>query len=228
MRIMSMHKATPDMEAGLPPSQELLAGMGPLMGEMMSSGIFVAGEGLRPSSLGVRLRFSRGTRTITKGPLTGSNELVAAFAIVKTATIEEAIEFASRGARADAEIDVRPVTENWDLGFGPKPAGENKTRYMVIYKADKASESGARNTIADDPIVLTKGALQPSAKAIRLRFKGGRREVIDGPFAESKELIAGYTLLELSSIEPAIDWASRFAKFFPEIEIDIRPMYDES
>ena len=225
MRIMSMHKATPDMEAGAPPSPELMAGMGPMIGEMMQAGIFVAGEGLRPSSLGVRLNFSGGKRTITRGPLRGSNELLAAYAIVKTATLDEAIEFASRSARPDAEIDVRPVTEAWDLGMMPKPAGETGTRYMILYKADRQSESGARNTIPGESIVLASGALQPSAKGLRLRYKGGRQTIVDGPFAESKELVAGFTILEVPSVETAVQWAGRFAKFFPELEIDIRPMY---
>ena len=82
MRFISMHKATKDMEAGLPPSPAVMAGIGPLMGEMIQTGIFRAGEGLRPSSHGVRVRFRAGERTITPGPLPGENELIDGYLIV--------------------------------------------------------------------------------------------------------------------------------------------------
>jgi hypothetical protein len=224
MRIMSMHKATPDMEAGTPPPPEVLEAVGPLMGEMMQAGIFVAGEGLRPSSQGVRLRFSSGKRTIVQGPLRGENELVSAYAIVKTASIDEAIEFASRGAAADAVIDVRPVAEPWDFG-APRPANETKTRYMVIYKADARSESGVRPPEISAPLVIDAGRLQASSKGRRLRFRNGKATVIDGPFTESKELIAGFSILEVPSIDDAVPWATRFAKLFGNLEIEMRPMY---
>jgi len=223
MRVMSMHKATPDMEKGVPPPPEVMEGMGPLMGELMQSGIFVAGEGLRPSAEGVRLLFSSGSRTISKGPLPGANELVSAYAIVKTASIDEAIEFASRGAADDAVIDVRPVTEPWDFG-APRPSHETKTRYMVIYKADARSESGVHPPELDDPLVIAAGRLQPSAKGRRIQFRNGTQTVTDGPFTESKELIAGFTIFDVPSIDDAVPWAERFAKLIGDIEIELRPM----
>jgi hypothetical protein len=223
MRIMSMHKATPDMEAGAPPPVEVMAGMGPLIEEMAKAGIFIAGEGLLPSSRGVRLRFERGRRTITQGPLHGSNELMSAYAIVKTDSIEEAIEWASRGAAPDAEIDVRPVCEPWDFG-APRPASETKTRYMVIYKADASSESGKRLALTDDPIVVGAASLQPSSNGRRIHFRDGRSTITDGPFTESKELIAGFSILELPSLDEAASWAARFAVMFPEIQVELRPM----
>lgn len=230
MRYISMHKATPSMEAGEPPSQELIAGMGPLMEEMMKAGVFLAGEGLRPSSLGVRVRFSGGKRTVTPGPFTGSNELIDRYLIVRVRSIEEAIEWASRFAGAgDAEIDVRPVTEAWDLGFMPKPPEETTTRFMILHKADAASESAARPTAFTDHTgpgaLLAAEVLQPSAKGVRLRFSGGKRVILDGPFTESKELIAGFSIMELASKEEAIEWATRFAHLIGDVEIDIRPLY---
>ena len=197
-----------------------MAGIGPLMGEMMEAGVFVSGEGLRPSSEGVRLRFVGGKRTVANGPLSGSNELTAAFSIVRAHSIEEAIEFATRFAGADSEIDVRPVNEPWDLGFAPKPDGV-PVRFMIIQKADKATESGARpRSFTGDAVVL-----QPSGKGVRLKFAGDKRHVIDGPFTESKELIAGYAILDVKSKDEAIEWASRFAVLIGDIEIDITPLY---
>jgi hypothetical protein len=231
MRYISMHKSDKKMEAGEPPSPEVIAGMGPLIGEMMQAGIFLGGEGLRPSALGVRVRYSDGRRTIVKGPFAGGNELIAAFSIVKVKSIEEAIEWSSRFATVagNVELDIRPVTEPWDLGFFPKPAGETGTRFMVAQKADAASEAGAvrgRGTGDAGGVLLASESLQPSAKGVRLHFAKGKRTITDGPFTESKELIAGYSIMRAESIEGPIEWASRFAALVGDVEIDIRPLYD--
>ena len=231
MRWISIHKSTKSMEAGELPGQKIMEGIGPLMEEMNRAGVFLAGEGLRPSSLGVRLRFSNGNRTIQKGPLSGSNELVAAFSIVKVKTIDDAIEWATRFAPAgDSEIDVRPVTEYWDLGLMPKPEDETMTRFMIARKADRNSEAGGANAAAVQPAeigqLLVSERIAPSAKGTRLRFKDGKRTIIDGPFTESKELIAGYSIMQSDSREALIGWATRFADLLGDVEIDIRPLFD--
>ena len=240
MRFMSMHKATPGMEADEPPTPELMAGMGVLLGELEQAGVFIAGEGLRSSSHGVRVRFSGGKRTVTKGPFAGPNELMDRYLIVRVQTLDEAIEWAARFAdvAADCEIDVRPVNEPWDIGMMPKPADDPTTRYMIIHKADRASESSAaptaetrdamrRVTDGAPSALLMAEALQPSSRSLRLRFSGGKRSVIDGPFTESKELIACFSILELPSMDEAVRWATRFDGMFGEdLEIDIRPMYE--
>ncbi len=232
MRFISMHKTTKDMEAGAPPSPKVMAGVGPLMEEMMRAGIFLSAEGLRPSAHGVRLNFTGGKRTITPGPFSGSNELIDRYLIVRTQTINEAIEWATRFAGSDdTEIDVRPVTEPWDLGFAPKPAGLNTTRFMILRKADARSERGVHaqlGTLAEDMtragVLLSHEILQPSAKGVRVRFSADAHKVIDGPFTESKEMIGGYSITELHSMAEAIEWAQRFAALFGHLEIEIRPL----
>jgi hypothetical protein len=236
MRFISMHKATKDMEAGAPPPPAVMAGMGPLMEEMMKTGIFLAGEGLRPSAHGVRLTFSGGKRTVTAGPLTGSNELTDRYLIVRVRSIDDAIEWATRFAGADdAEIDVRPVTEPWDLGFMPKPPELTTTRFMILRKANAHSEAGAADFTAFTSlsidmeragVLVSREALQPSATGVRLRFRGGDCRAIDGPFTESKELIAGFSIMQAVSREECIQWATRFAELIGDIEIDIRPLYE--
>ena len=206
MRFMCMHKATPAMEAGEPPSEKLLAGIGPLMGEMTQAGIFEVGEGLLPSAHGVRLTFSGGTRTITPGPLTGSNELIDRYLIVRVRSIDEAIDWATRfvGPSNDAEVDVRVVCEPWDVGFAPRPEGLATTRYMILQKSDAQSEAGNRQPPAAglagemkrEGVLLGFEALKPSSRSVRLRFRGDKRTVVDGPFTESKELIAGFSILD--------------------------------
>ena len=220
MRFISMHKATIDMEAGAPPSPEVLAGRGPLMSEMMQSGIFRAGEGLRPSSYGVRVTFRNGERTVAPGPFAGTNELIDRYLIVRVPSLDEAIEWAARFAGgSDAEIDVRPVTEAWDLGFMPKPAGLTTTRYMILHKPDgnRAPEAQPQ---ADGTVVLASEAIHP--QGIRLKCRRGDCTILDGPFTESKELIAGFSIVEVESRDVAIEWAKRFAKLFDELEIDVR------
>jgi hypothetical protein len=213
MRIISMHKATKDMEAGAPPPPAVLEGMGPLMEEITRAGIFEAGEGLRPSAHGVRVTFRGGERTITPGPFTSTNAPIDRYLIVRVPTIDDAIEWAARFAGdRDAEVDVRPVTEPWDLGFFPKPPDVTTTRYMIL---------GASGT-PDGTTVLASETFQPDG--VRLQFRAGRITVMDGPFTESKELIAGFSIMELPSLEDAIPWATRFASLFDELEIDIRPL----
>lgn len=239
MRFMSMHKSTASMEAGDPPSPEIMAGIGPLIEEMMNAGAFVSGEGLRPTAYGVRLHFSGGQRTITQGPFAGSNELIDRYLIVRVHSIEEAIEWATRFADGvgDSEIDVRPVVEPWDIGMMEKPPGQTTTRYMILHKANARSEGGERPTRASldafqaltnemtaADVLLSTEALQPSSKSVRLHYKGGQRTVMDGPFTESKELIAGYSIVEVPSIGDAIEWAWRFAALIGDVEMDIRPL----
>jgi hypothetical protein len=241
MRIMMMHKTEPKWEAGVLPSPEFIAEMGKLMEALSKSGLLLAGEGLRASSLGMRLKFSGGKRTVTPGPFIGSNELITGMLIVRVASMDEAVEWASRFANVvgDVEIDIRPVTEPWDIGMCPKPAGELTTRFMMTPKADQRYEAGIALTadqrskikaLIDEMttagILLTAESLQPSSRGMRLKYSGGKRMLTDGPFTESKELIAGFVLLEVPSPQVALEWSSRFADLVGDVEIDVRPLYE--
>ena len=137
MRFIIMHRTNADWESGAIPSPAMMARVGTLIGELAKAGVLLAAEGLRASSEGVRLRFAAGTRTVINGPFEGGNELPAGFSIVRTRSLEDAIEWATREADVlgDVEIDIRPVTEPWDIGMGPTPAGRGTRRYMVLRKA---------------------------------------------------------------------------------------------
>jgi hypothetical protein len=237
MRFIAMHKTEPRWEAGAIPDKELISRVGQLMGEFMKAGILLGGEGLRASAQGVRLRFSGGKRTVTKGPFTPSNELPAGFLIVRTASLEEASGWASRYASivGDVEIDIRPVTEPWDIGMVPMPKELETRRYMLLYKADAASESGRPRPaeqraklsalfeeMSGVKVLLTNIGLRPSQQGKRYTFQGGRHAVIDGPFAESKELIAGYAMFQAESLEEASEWALRYGTAVTTPEVDLR------
>jgi hypothetical protein len=114
-------------------------------------------------------------------------------------------------------------------------------RYMVIVKATKESEAGAlpsETLLADMQkyneelvkagVMLAGEGLHPSSKGARVRFSGDKRTVIDGPFTETKELIAGYWLFQVKSKEEAIEWVKRAPNPFPgmESEIEIRQVFE--
>lgn len=241
MRVITMHKTNPRDEAGiLPPEpelQKLMEQMGALIGDIQQAGLFIDGDGLRPSSTGVRLTFRNGERTVQQGPFTGSNELIDRYMAVRVRTIDEAIDWATRFVgEDDAEVDIRPFTEEWDLGGMPKPAHVTTTRYMIARKASARSEAGEREA-AGAPgvlgdmtragVLLGTERIQPSAKGKRVFYKGGERKVIDGPFTESKELIGGYLIMRVNGLDDVWPWLDRFAACFEhEIEIDVRPLYD--
>jgi hypothetical protein len=114
-------------------------------------------------------------------------------------------------------------------------------KVMVIVKATKASEAGelpSRQLLADmgqynealqkAGILLDAAGLRPSSQGKRVRFEGKNRTVIDGPFAETKELIAGFWLWEVKSMEEAVEWLKRCPNPHDEItDVEIRPFYTE-
>src|SRR5215471_6491937 len=111
-------------------------------------------------------------------------------------------------------------------------------RVMVIVPASKESESGMlpptelfekmgkyNEELVKNGIMLAGEGLQPTSKAKRVRFDGDKRTVIDGPFAETKEMIAGYWLWQVRSIEEAVEWLKR-APFGGGVVLEIRPIYE--
>lgn len=115
-------------------------------------------------------------------------------------------------------------------------------RFMIIVKATKDSEAGVmpeekrltemasyHEELAKAGVLLDGSGLKPTSKGARIRFSGGKRTWIDGPFTESKELIAGYTLIEVKSRDEAIQWAKRFpnpAGEGKDAEIEIRELFE--
>ena len=144
MRFVIMHKTNAHWESGAIPSPELIARVGSLLGELAKAGVLLGAEGLRASSEGVRLKFRAGTRRVIDGPFAGENELAAGFSIVRAQSLGDAIDWATRqaDALADEEIDIRPVTEPWDIGMAARPAGLSTRRYMVLRKATASTEAG--------------------------------------------------------------------------------------
>ena len=235
MPFIIMHKTNAHWERGAIPDKALIARVGSLLGQMSKAGVLEAGEGLRASSEGVRLRFENRARTVTPGPFEGGNEVLKAFSIVRTSSIEEAIDWATRQAEilGDVEIDIRPVTEPWDIGMRPPPAGETSRRYMVLRKAASA-------TAAETPSVETRSRLsqliakttaegthlvsetrKPGGRGRRYKNTSAGMTYFDGPLIETKELLGGYVIISVDSLEDACRWAEKYIDVVDAEEVDV-------
>ncbi len=119
MRFMVMVKASKDSEAGVMPSEQLLADMGKFNEQLIKAGVLLAGEGLQPSSKGARVRFSGSKRTVIDGPFAQTGELIAGFWLLQVKSREEAIEWMKRCPNpmpGESEIEIRQVFEPEDFG----------------------------------------------------------------------------------------------------------------
>jgi len=138
MRFMVIVKASKNSEAGVLPSEKLLAEMGKFNEELTQAGVMLAGEGLQPSSKGARVRFSGDKRTVIDGPFAETKELVAGFWIWKCESLQEAIGWVKRCPNPmpgeEAEIEIRQVFEAEDFGpvFTPElQAQEERLRAEI-------------------------------------------------------------------------------------------------
>jgi hypothetical protein len=144
MKVMVIVKATKNSEAGVMPSEQLLAEMGRYNEELVKAGIMLAGDGLQPSAKGKRIRFGGGKRTVLDGPFTETKELIAGYWIWQVRSIEEAVEWARRCPDPmpgeDAELEIRPVFEAADFGEAFTPelrAQEDRLRQAINRQQNK-------------------------------------------------------------------------------------------
>ncbi|HKK28695.1 MAG TPA: YciI family protein [Gemmatimonadota bacterium] len=128
MRVMVLVKANEESEAGVLPDREILEAMGRFNEELADAGVMLAGEGLRPSSDGVRVRFSGEDRSVIDGPFAETKELLAGFWLWRVASMEEAVEWLKRAPfDGGTEIEIRPVFETEDFAESD-PSGEIRER----------------------------------------------------------------------------------------------------
>ncbi len=147
MRFMVIVKATKNSEAGVMPSEKLLAEMGRFNEELVKAGVMLAGEGLHPSSKGARVKFSGGKRTVIDGPFAETKELIAGYWLWQVKSKAEAIEWVKRCPDPmpgeDSEIEIRQVFEAEDFGaeFTPELRAQEE---RLRAKADQLVKSGRR------------------------------------------------------------------------------------
>ena len=266
MRFMVMVKSNEKSEAGVLPDEKLLSEMGKFNDEMIKAGVMLAGEGLQASSKGTRVRRSGSNVTVTDGPFAETRELVGGYWIIQTKSKDEAIAWLKRAPFDDDQIEIREIYDMSDFPVDPaeKPEGwradeqrardagpparkPGTTRFIVMLKSDKATESGA---LPSEKVLTEMGALmeelvrsgallageglKPTSKGARITYAGKTRTVTDGPFSESKEIIAGFSLVQVSSKADAVDFAKRWLRIHcegldtPTGEIEIRQLFELS
>lgn len=239
MRFMMMHKNDPHTEAGEKPPMELVEKMGQFIGGYAQSGRLIDGAGLGGSATRTRLTFRDGKGTVKRGPYRGDHELPAATMLLKVKTTEEAIGWAERYGKilGTGELELGKVNEPWDIGIGTAPP-DPPLQVLMIEKADQASEGSARSVRQKAELTRLRtemakagvlvGAVHqmlPSAQSKRLIFTNNDLRVLDGPFSESKELIGGFAVLDLSGMDEAMEVGRRYAAILGgTLEMDIRPL----
>jgi len=241
MHFMIMHKNDAQTEAGQLPPPELVSQMGAFIGKYLESGIFIDGAGLSGSKDRTRLTIRGGRCAIKHGPYAGQHELPSTVLQLKVATREQAIGWAERYSKVlgEGELELGKLNEPWDLGMMPAP--ENPPlQFLLIEKADAETEAGARsakkkaelsrlkNEMTKAGVLVKSFTLKPSNTAKRLTFTNNALDVMDGPFAESKELVGGFAILDLPSTDAALELCRSYAKILGgTLEIDVR-LVDQS
>ena len=236
MRFMMMHKNNPNTEAGLPPPMDVVHKMGAFIGEHAKSGRFLDGAGLAGSKKRTRLTFRDGRCTMKHGPYRGENELPAATLLLKVQTREEALGWAERYGKilGDGELELGKVNEPWDIGLMPEPEGA-PLQLLLIEKASAATESGGRSSkqkaeltrlkteMTKAGVLVRSITLEPSSRSKRLVFTNNDVRIVDGPFAESKELLGGFAVMELPGFDDVIELSRSYAAILGgTLEVDVR------
>lgn len=251
MQFMIIRKADAATEALLPPAPSLIEDMEAFHRQLADEGRLGLALGLRPSAHAVRLKLSAGGDTLTDGPFAETKELVAGFTIIEAASKEAALEWLRRWPAGDADATGEAVLELRETGcpggcaevasaIAQRDGDDGAGRYVILLRSDAASERDAippqarldalnafNAAEAEAGVLLAGDGLKSSARGARVRIAQDGVSVIDGPFAEAKELIAGFWMIRAASLDDAIAWARRLP--YPtridadtEVEVEIR------
>lgn len=143
MRVMVIIKATKNSEAGVMPSEQEFADMGKFNEELVKAGVMLAGDGLKPSSSGKRVRLAGGKRTVIDGPFAETKELIAGYWVWQVKSMDEALEWVRRCPDPmpgeDSEIEIRPFFEAEDFGeaFTPELREQEERLRVEIERQQK-------------------------------------------------------------------------------------------
>jgi hypothetical protein len=254
-------------EAGVLPDEKLLSAMGEFNEAMLRAGVMLAGEGLKASSFGSRIRIVSGKSTVGEGPFGETKDLVAGYWFIRAASKAEAIDWARRVPFVDGQIELRPLYELSDFGMDPSAQPEvwreqeekqragieaapparlpGTKRFVILLHADKNTEAGMpaneglltamgalMDEMAKSGALLGGEGLKQTSLGARVEFSGGVPRVVDGPFAESKELVAGLSLVQLKTKQEAVAFARRMLEIhmagtgINEGTVDVREVFE--
>jgi hypothetical protein len=246
MQFMVIRKADEVTEAGLTPSVQALDEMERFNRALADEGRLGLALGLRPSRHAVRLKLWPGGESITDGPFAEARELVAGFTIFDAPSKEAALAHLKRWPRSDAQATGEAVLELRETGCPggcaqvPPALDAGDRRYVILLRSSEDTERDrvppqqmldALNAFnaaqAAQGRLLAGDGLKSSARGARVHLqsqdRGGQASVIDGPFAEAKELIAGFWMIRASSMPDAIAWARTLPyPTGPHVEVEIR------
>jgi hypothetical protein len=270
MRVMMLLKSDAQSEAGVPPHEQMLTDMGNYCEELIKAGVMLGGEGLHPSSMGAKVRISKGKTTVLDGPFAEAKEVVAGYMMLKVKDLAEAIEWTKKlpGAEytPEGEAELRPLYETEDFpvdeaeqagGWRDQelearkeletkaPGAEKGARWVSFLKADKNTEAemAPSNQLLEEMgalmgemqakgVLITGEGLRASKHSAKVRIRDKKISVIDGPFAEAKELIAGFSMFRAQTKAEAVEWGRRCLEIhvrgtgIESGEIEVRPVYE--
>jgi len=217
MRYMLIHAADPDLAAQW--DDEANASFSSWVEETIRSGVNLQGARLRPTADATTVKLRSGELVITDGPFAETREQVAGYDLLECASLDEAVRLAGRHPSSwTGAIEVRALPERAPIAPLPAP-GEGKVRYMMLVCTDPAVDPSEFDRVEPvDPWVddtdsrgvrLYGSELEPPDAARTVRVRESRAIVTDGPFAETKEQIAGFDVLECDDLDEAIEVARR-------------------
>jgi hypothetical protein len=242
MQFMVIRRSDKATEEGRMPAPQVFEDMGAFHEELAAAGRVGLAQGLRPSKHAVRLKLWPGGESITDGPFTETKELIAGFTVFEADSKEQAIELVKRWPMSDADATGEAVLELRQTGCPggcaqvlPADGGADR-HYLILLRSDEGTEAdrippqhmldtlnafNAEQAAAGR--LLAGDGLMSSSLGARVRLAGGKASVIDGPFAEAKELIAGFWMIRAGSMADAIAWARTLPyPTGPEVEVEIR------
>jgi len=226
MKFLSFYRPT----AHAMPTPEGMARMNVFVEKSLADGILGDNGGLLPDGRGARVRLARGKVTLTEHPLPPSSGVLVGFAVVNSPSIGDAIGHAKEflAVAGDGETEVRPL-------FVPPGA---PSRFLMLYRP----EGPERDMAPPNPehmaamgkyieasiksgVLVRTGSLGHTSKGAQVRQAAGKITVIDGPFAEAKELIAGYAVLIVPTIAAAIECSRPFLAIAGDGVCEIRQLH---
>ena len=220
--------------------QELIAERGFVDGQKL----VLTSVGLGQSSAALTLRMTGGKPVISDGPFAETKEVLAGFDLIDFASRDQAIEFAKKRCVHDGHVtEIRPVHDSWWAYHGPGTS--DAKRFMIMIVTDVEALAGWSQTQVDrnvahhqqvgmeyssqkgvvrgEPLCFSSARLRPNAEALTLRVQGGKSLTSDGPFAETKEAIGGFFIIDCASQEEAVAWAKKVSANSGETA-EIRPV----
>jgi hypothetical protein len=218
MRYMLIHTADPDVAAEWD-EKENWASFSSWVQETVRSGVNLQGGRLRPTADATTIKIRDGELIITDGPYAETKEQVAGYDVLECASMDEAVRWAGRHPHSWlGSVEVRALPDSAPAVPLPGP-GHGKIRYMMLVCIDPAAGPGefARIEPAGPWVAEMDGRgvrlygseLEPPGSARTVRVRDSRAIVTDGPFAETKEQIAGFDVLECADLDEAIEIAGR-------------------